>query len=101
MLFFADIEVDARDLSLEKLWDLWEEETKAAASATEAGMVKGLYKVAGQRRVLAILDAPDHETLDRVFMAGLPMSGYLVFREISPIREYTDFAEDIRNRWQG
>lgn len=101
MLFFADIEVNAKDLSLEKLWDLWEEETKAAAAAVEGGMVKGLYKVAGQRRVIAILDAPDHETLDRVFMAGLPMADYLVFREITPVREYAAFAEDIKSRWQG
>ena len=63
-------------------------------------MVKGLYKVAGQRRVIAILDVPDHEILDRVFMAGLPMADYLVFNEISPIREYTAFAEDIKARWQ-
>lgn len=40
------------------------------------------------------------DTLDRIFMAGLPMSDNLVFNEISPIREYTAFAEDIKARWQ-
>ena len=101
MLFFADIEVNAKELSLEKLWDLWEAETEAAAAAADGGMVKGLYKVAGQRRVLAVLDVPDHDTIDRIFMAGLPMANYLSFREITPVREYTDFAADVRNRWQG
>ncbi len=99
MLFMADIRVEAKDLELDELWDLWEKEVQAARGATEAGLVKALYKVVAQRRVIAILEAPDHDTLDRIAMAGLPMANYLVFDEIVPLREYESFGQDIDNRW--
>jgi len=37
--------------------------------------------------------------LDRIVMAGLPLAHMLNF-EIVPIREYSDFADDVRKRWQ-
>jgi muconolactone delta-isomerase len=101
MLFFVDVEVNAKDMGLDQLWDLWDKEVDAALAGMEAGLIKGLYKVAGQRRAIAVLDVPDHDTLDRVLMAGLPMSDYLRWKEIVPIREYTDFGKDIKARWQG
>jgi muconolactone D-isomerase len=100
MLYFVDIVVDAKDMSLDELWDLWEKETEAAAGAKEAGMLVAIYKVVGQRRVIAILNAESHDQLDQIMMAGLPMSNYLVWKEIIPIREYTDFAADVKRRWK-
>jgi muconolactone D-isomerase len=99
MLYMADISVDAKDLELDELWDLWEKEVAAARGATESGLVKNLYKVVGQRRVIAILEAPDHDLLDRIAMAGLPMANYLVFNSVTPLREYESFGQDIDNRW--
>jgi muconolactone D-isomerase len=86
-------------MELDELWDLWEKDVAAARGAIEAGLVKGLYKVVGQRRVIAILEAPDHDTLDRIAMAGLPMANYLVFNSVTPLREYESFGQDIDNRW--
>jgi len=100
VLVFADIHVNPKDLSLEELWNIWEEETRAALGAREAGKVVALYKVSGQRRVLAVLDVESHDELDRILMAGLPMAEYLEMAEVLPVREYTAFAEDIRRRWQ-
>jgi hypothetical protein len=33
-------------------------------------------------------------------MAGLPMAHMLNFEEFVPTREYSDFADDVRKRWQ-
>ena len=43
MLVFVDIKVDPKVLSLEKLREVWEEETKAALGVMEAGKVVSLY----------------------------------------------------------
>ncbi len=101
MLIFTDIKVDPeRELSsLDKLWEVWEEETKAALGALEAGKLVALYKISGQRRVLAVFDVESTDELDRIIMAGLPMAHYLEFEQVLPVREYAAFAEDIRNRW--
>lgn len=100
MLFFIKVRVEPKELSLEDLWRLWEEEADAALGAKEAGKVVALYKVAGQRRVVGIVDVESHEELDRIIMAGLPMAHYLEFEEILPVRTYEGFAEDIKRRWQ-
>jgi muconolactone delta-isomerase len=65
----------------------------------EAGKVVSLYKVTGQKRVLAIMDVDSADELDQILMAGLPMAEYLNYEQVLPLREYTAFAEDIRNRW--
>jgi muconolactone delta-isomerase len=38
----------------------------------EAGKVVSLYKVTGQKRVLAIMDVDSADELDQILMAGLP-----------------------------
>ena len=49
--------------------------------------------------MIGILEADDHDMLDRISMAGLPMANYLVFNSITPIREYESFGQDVENRW--
>jgi hypothetical protein len=34
MLYFGDVVVDTKDLSLDELWDLWEKEAETAAGLT-------------------------------------------------------------------
>ena len=65
-------------------------------SAKEAGKVVGLYKVSGRR----VLDVEDHDELDRIWMAGLPMARHLELKEVLPVREYEAIADDVRRRWQ-
>jgi muconolactone delta-isomerase len=100
MLFFFSVLVDHSGVSFDELWDEWEKEVDAAQGALEAGKIKHLFKVSGQRRVVGVLDVESHEELDRIVMAGLPMAHMLNFEEIVPIREYSDFADDVRKRWQ-
>ncbi len=100
MLVFVHIHVDPKDLSLDKLWDIWEEEAKAALEAIEAGKLVSLYKICGQLRFLAVFDVESFDELDRVLMAGLPMARYLEIEEVAPVREYEAFASDIMQRWQ-
>jgi muconolactone D-isomerase len=100
MLIFVDVYVDPKGMSQEELWEAWEQEADAALAAKEAGTVVSLYKVSGQRRVLAVLDVEDHDELDRIWMAALPMARHLELKEVLPIREYEAFADDVRRRWQ-
>jgi muconolactone delta-isomerase len=101
VLIFVDVRVDPKGMSQDELWEAWEEEeANAALAAKEAGKVVALYKVSGQRRVLVILDVEDHDGLDRIWMAGLPMARHLELKEVLPVREYEAFADDVRRRWQ-
>ena len=66
----------------------------------EAGLIKVAYKVVGQRRVVGILDVDSHDEMDRILMAGLPMAHVLEWEEVLPVREYSDFADDVKRRWK-
>jgi muconolactone D-isomerase len=100
MLFFLKIRVEPKDLSLSDLWGLWAKEADAALGAIAAGKIVAAYKVSGQRRVLALLDAESHDELDQILMAALPMAHYLEIEEVLPVRKYEDFAKDVKRRWQ-
>lgn len=100
MLYFFKVRVDHSNMSADELWDLWEKEVEAAEGALNAGKIKNLYKVSGQRRVMGVIDADSHDELDQIIMAGLPMSHVLEWEEIIPVREYTSFGADVRKRWQ-
>jgi muconolactone delta-isomerase len=86
-------------ISLDELWEIEEEETRHAEETLNSGYCVGLWKVAGHKRVIAIVDAESADTLDRsVFQ--LPMREYLEFEVIWPLRDYLSFAEDVANRYQ-
>ena len=99
VLVFVDFRVNPKDWSFDELWDEWEKETEAALGAVEAGKIVAIYKVSGQRRVLAVLDVESPDKLDQIIMGGLPIAHNLEIAEIVPVREYADFAEDVRQRW--
>jgi muconolactone delta-isomerase len=99
MLFFIDVSIDPKDLTLDELWDLWAKEAQAAGAVPE-GLIVGMWKVVGQRRVIGVMNADSHALIDRMIMAGLPMSHNLEINEITPIRNYADFAKDVIDRWK-
>ncbi|PIC83009.1 muconolactone Delta-isomerase family protein [Sporosarcina sp. P1] len=66
--------------------------------ALEAGKLVGAYKVAGKKEVILIYDADSHDELDRVFTAQLPLADYITIEEMTPIRPYLDFGEDVKKR---
>lgn len=97
MLFYLQMRwnVEGR-LSQDELWALEAKEGEYAQAAVAGGTVKGIWKPAGQRRVIAVVDLPDAEALDRATMAGLPMAQYLEFEAIWPLREFAPFIDDVK-----
>ena len=100
MLFLLDIRVELKDMSFDELWDLWEKETEVEAEAKAAGKIVDLWKVVGQRRIVAVVDVDSHDELDQILMAALPMAHNLEFDQVLPLRTYESFASDVRKRWQ-
>jgi muconolactone delta-isomerase len=98
MLFFVRFDVtQPNNVSNEDLVEIWKREAAAAQGARDAGAVKHLWKVAGQRVVLGIVDLPSAEDLDRA-LAGLPIireMGPGMKTEALPIYDYATFAEDL------
>lgn len=98
MQFFVRFEVkQPANVSNADLVAIWQREAEAALGAIEAGAVKHLWKVAGQRVVLAVIELPSAEDLDRA-LGGLPIIRELgpgVSTEALPIYDYTTFASDL------
>jgi len=98
MLFFVRFDVHQVDtVDNASLVETWKREAEAALGAKEAGAVKHLWKVAGQRVVLAVIDLPAAEDLDRA-LGGLPIireMGGGVLTEALPIYDYETFAADL------
>ena len=82
---------------------IWQREAVAAQGAVDAGAVKHLWKVAGQRTVFAIIEVDSHETLDRA-LGGLPIIRELgagVTTEALAVYDYATFAQDLNEGVHG
>jgi ketosteroid isomerase-like protein len=62
-------------------------------------VVKALYKVVSQHRVIAIVDVDSLENLDRNSMGWLPMREYLDFEHVWALRDYGGFIDDVRAKF--
>ena len=104
MLFFVRFDVrQPAALANADLVETWKREATAALGAKEAGAVKHLWKVAGQRVVLAVIEMPSAEDLDRA-LGGLPIireMGGGVRTEALPIYDYETFAADLEGGVHG
>ena len=100
MLYYFKVRVDPKDWSFDEMWNRWEKQAEAALANKAAGKIVALYKVAGQRRVVGIIDAESHDELDQMIMAGMPIAHNLEWEEIWPVREYENFASDVKRRWK-
>lgn len=88
------------DMSQQDLFRIWADEAKVALGAKEQGAVVDLWKVAGERRVIAILDLPGPDVLDQISL-DLPIMkemGQHVTIKVSALRRYEDFAADVSSR---
>ena len=100
ILYYFQVRVEPKNWSFDEMWDEWEKEAEAALAAKASGKMVALYKVAGQRLVMGVIDADSHDELDQIFMAILPIAHNLEIEEILPIREYANFASDVKRRWK-
>ena len=100
MLYYFKVRVEPKDWSFAEMWNRWEKQAEAALATKASGKMVALYKVAGQRLVIGVIDAESHDELDQIFMAALPIAHNLEFEEILPVREYENFASDVKRRWK-
>jgi muconolactone delta-isomerase len=91
------------NMSREELFTIWLEEARAAQGAVDAGAVTNLWKVVGQRSIFAVLEVPDHTSLDQA-LESLPIIqklGSSVDTRAYPIRPYSEWAEELRVAVEG
>jgi muconolactone D-isomerase len=74
MLFFVNVRIDPKNSSFDQMWEVWEQEAEAAIAARSSGKIVNLWKVAGQRCVLAVVDVSSHDEMGQIFMGALPMA---------------------------
>jgi muconolactone D-isomerase len=100
MLFFVQMRwnVEGR-ITFDQLWDLESQEAEHALEGIKSGMVVGIWKVASMKRVIAVVDVPSIEELDRNSFGRLPMREYLEFEVVWPLRDYVGFAEDVKKHY--
>jgi muconolactone D-isomerase len=104
MLFHLDFHVEyGATMSQQDLFSTWSREAEAALGAKEAGVVVDLWKVAGERRVIAIVDVDSHDGLDEILLT-LPIMvemGQHVHVDVTALRRYEDFAGSVNRLLQG
>jgi ketosteroid isomerase-like protein/muconolactone delta-isomerase len=97
MLFYVQMKWNYQGrLTQDELWKLEAAEGEHGLQGIKSGLVKGLYKVVSQHRVIAIVDVDSLENLDRNSMGWLPMREYLEFEIVWALRDYAGFIEDVK-----
>lgn len=71
-IFFRVRLAKPESLSLEGFFDTWIEETKAVLAARDSGVIKWIYKTAGQYEVLGVMQVEQVEQIDEI-MHQLPV----------------------------
>jgi muconolactone D-isomerase len=96
MLFYMQMRRNIENrITLEEVWDM---EAKEGPAVSEHFKIMAMYKVAGQKRVLAIVDMESAEALDRAVFR-LPMWEYLEFEAIWPLRSFEGFLQDCQTHF--
>ena len=98
MLFHLDFRVGyGAAMSQQDLLATWSREATVALDAKKAGVVVDLWKCAGERRVLCVVDVDSHDTLDEILLT-LPLMvelGQFVDVRVTALRRYEDFAGTV------
>lgn len=100
MLFYVQMKWNYQGrISQEKLWEVEAQEGQHGIEGLRSGVVKGLYKVVSQHRVIAIVDVESIEDLDRNSMGWLPMREFLEFEQVWALRDYEGFIADVNAKF--
>ena len=101
MPYLLDFQVEyPATMTQKELFTIWAKEADAALGAKKDGVVVDIWKCVGSRRVVVVVDVDSPDPLDRILM-DLPIMkehGQHVQVEVTPLRRYEDFAEDVKNR---
>lgn len=69
MLYRLDFTVEYDStMQQQGLLGVWAEEAEAALGAKSTGVVKDIWKVVGERKVLAIVDVESPDALDQILL---------------------------------
>ena len=102
MLYLLTFTVEySASMGQQGLLCIWAEEADAALGAKEAGVVVDLWKVVGERRVVAVVKVESPDMLDQILF-DLPIMqkmGNHVQVEGKSLRRYEDFATDVKERF--
>jgi muconolactone D-isomerase len=103
-LFQATLQKPAT-MSNQDFYELWEKEAQAVDAGVAAGFVKWVYKVAGEPKVVAVMEVASHDQLDLALLE-LPIwklgFAHLVTEVTwTPLRSYDDWHADLRRLAQG
>ena len=84
-----------------EFYGAWKKESEAAMEAHRAGVIKNIWKAAGTPDVYAVLDLPSADALDQA-VQSLPLwklgfSNFVTQLEITPLRPYENWAEDLKS----
>jgi muconolactone D-isomerase len=97
MLFYMQMRWNIENrITLEDVWNM---ESQEGTAATEHFKIVAMYKVAGQKRVQAIVDMESAEALDRAILGHLPMREYLEFEAIWALRPFDGFLDDCKTHF--
>ncbi|MET8141531.1 muconolactone Delta-isomerase family protein [Sphaerisporangium sp. NPDC005288] len=101
MLFYVQMKWNHEGrIHLDELWDIEVDEAEHVLKSIESGFCVGIWKVAAQKRLIAIVDSPDAEELDRTALGRLPMREYLEYEQVWPLRDYLGFVEDVKKGYR-
>ena len=101
MLFMLQATISKpANASNKEFYGVWRQESEAAVAALKAGAIKGIWKAAGKPIVIAIMDLPSADDLDHA-LNELPIwklgySHIVTNLEITPLRPYENWAEDLK-----
>ena len=101
MLFMLQVKMaKPAEMSAQEFYQVWLKEAEVAVAGLKAGAIQALYKVAGQDAVVAILDVPSAERLDRA-VHSMPIwkLGYahlVTDIQWTALRPYEEWAEDLK-----
>jgi ankyrin repeat protein/ketosteroid isomerase-like protein/muconolactone delta-isomerase len=94
-LYYVQMKWVFRDKNIDDLFRLEVEEAQHAEQTRDSGMVVGIWKVASQHRVIAIVSVGSAEELDANSMFRLPMRNFLEFEAVWPLCEYGNFTRQL------
>ena len=101
MLYHADFHIEyPASMSQKDFFSIWAREAQAALGAKQAGLVLDIWKCAGTRRVIAVVNVDSLDTLDQILL-DLPIMkehGQHVQVDVTPLRRFEDFATNVKKR---
>lgn len=87
-------------LSNKDFYTVWRKESEAALGAVKAGVIKGIWKVAGKPVIIAVMDVPGPDDLDHAIQElpiwKLGYSHVAADIQFEAIRPYENWAEDLK-----